>query len=49
MPNQGMSFQRHFYRNEIWSVSQGACQVNFSKTTEKEKKNIILKKDDFFM
>tara|TARA_A100001234_G_C12561280_1_gene357505 strand:+ start:76 stop:861 length:786 start_codon:yes stop_codon:yes gene_type:complete len=48
MPNQGMSFQRHFYRNEIWFVSQGACQVNFSKTTEKEKKNIKLKKDDFF-
>tara|TARA_B100000795_G_scaffold165047_1_gene124158 strand:+ start:21694 stop:22479 length:786 start_codon:yes stop_codon:yes gene_type:complete len=27
---QGMSFQRHFYRNEIWFVSSGSCKVNYS-------------------
>ena len=30
-PGKGMSFQRHFKRNEIWLVSDGACIVNFSK------------------
>mgnify|MGYP001384309117 CR=1 FL=1 len=29
-PGKGMSFQRHFKRNEIWFVSKGACEVNFS-------------------
>ena len=47
-PKQGMSFQRHFHRNEIWFVSQGSCLVYFSKTTEKEKKEFILKKGDTF-
>tara|TARA_B100000767_G_scaffold215294_1_gene202818 strand:+ start:136 stop:909 length:774 start_codon:yes stop_codon:yes gene_type:complete len=32
-PGKGMSFQRHFKRNEIWFVSQGACEVNFSDST----------------
>ena len=31
-PGKGMSLQRHFKRNEIWFVSQGACEVNFSTT-----------------
>lgn len=29
-PNQGMSLQRHFKRNELWLVSKGKCIVNYS-------------------
>jgi cytidyltransferase-like protein len=32
-PGKGMSFQRHFKRNEIWFVSKGACEVNFSSSS----------------
>ena len=28
-PKKGMSFQKHFLRNEIWFVSKGKCSVNF--------------------
>ncbi|MDC0244856.1 adenylyltransferase/cytidyltransferase family protein [Pseudomonadota bacterium] len=31
-PGKGMSFQRHFKRNEMWFVSKGACEVNFSES-----------------
>ena len=47
-PKKGMSFQRHFHRNEIWFVSQGSCLVKHSKSNEQEKKEFILKKDDIF-
>ena len=40
-PGKGMSFQRHFKRNEIWFVTKGACEVNFS---ESRPENTILKK-----
>ena len=29
-PKCGMSFQKHFMRNEIWLVSHGSCLVNYS-------------------
>ena len=29
-PNQGMSFQRHHKRSEIWFVSKGSCKVKHS-------------------
>ena len=32
-PGKGMSFQRHFKRNEVWFVSKGACEVNFSESS----------------
>ena len=32
-PGKGMSLQRHFKRNEIWFISQGACQVNYSDSS----------------
>ena len=48
-PNQGMSFQRHFHRNEVWFVSEGSCKVNYSKSSEEEKKEIILTKFDTFL
>ena len=30
LPGKGMSLQRHFKRNEIWFISQGACEINHS-------------------
>ena len=45
----GMSFQKHSHRNEIWLVYEGKCEVFFSKTSESEKKSIILKRDDYFI
>tara|TARA_Y100000992_G_C21254393_1_gene487699 strand:- start:342 stop:1118 length:777 start_codon:yes stop_codon:yes gene_type:complete len=47
-PNQGMSFQRHFYRGELWFVSSGSCLVNYSEKEASKKKEIYLEKDDFF-
>jgi cytidyltransferase-like protein len=32
-PGKGMSFQRHFKRSEIWFISKGACEVNFSDSS----------------
>ena len=47
-PNQGMSFQRHFHRNEIWLVSQGSCKVLHGKKSEKDVTEYNLKKEDIF-
>ncbi len=47
-PKKGMSFQKHQFRNEIWFISEGSCIVNFSKTTEKKKKEFKLSKEDVF-
>ena len=47
-PGKGMSFQRHFKRNEIWFVSVGACKVNFSDSSPEEKKVVNLATDDTF-
>lgn len=47
--NSGMSFQRHFKRNEIWLISQGSCVVNFAENDPNEKRSIMLNKFDHFM
>jgi len=47
-PNQGMSFQRHFHRNEIWLVSEGICEINSSKGKKENRKNIQLNRHDSF-
>jgi len=47
-PKQGMSFQRHFHRNEIWFVSEGSCIVNHSEFGESEKKEHKLSTEDIF-
>ncbi|MDB2370105.1 adenylyltransferase/cytidyltransferase family protein [Gammaproteobacteria bacterium] len=47
-PNQGMSFQRHFKRSELWFVSHGRCEVNFSESSPKEIKSVILKQGESF-
>lgn len=48
-PNKGMSFQRHFKRNEIWMVNKGSCVVNYSKVDPNEKQNIKLNTFDHFL
>lgn len=48
-PKKGMSFQKHFKRNEIWMVSRGACVVNYSLDEPSNKKNIKLKQFDHYL
>ena len=48
-PGRGMSFQRHFKRNEIWLVSKGSCIVNYSKDDPNNKNNIQLNKFDNYL
>lgn len=49
LPGKGMSFQRHFKRNEIWLISNGSCIVNYSEHDPNNKKNIQLKKFDYYI
>ena len=46
LPGKGMSFQRHFYRSEIWLVSKGKCLINFSKDKPENTREIILNTHD---
>ena len=48
-PYKGMSFQKHFKRNEIWMVSKGSCIVNYSNDNPDNKKNIQLNKFDHYL
>lgn len=48
-PGKGMSFQRHFKRNEIWLVSKGSCIVNYSDKDPDQKKNVLLNKFDHYI
>jgi cytidyltransferase-like protein len=49
-PGKSMSFQRHLKRNEIWLISEGACEVRSSKEKlPKSSKKIKLKKFDHFI
>ena len=41
-PGKGLSFQRHFYRNEIWFISKGSCLVNYSEGSADNVKEIKL-------
>lgn len=45
-PGKGMSFQRHFKRNEIWFVSSGKCLVHYSNSGPDASKEIVLLKDE---
>ncbi len=35
-PEKGMSYQKHNHRSEIWLVSKGSCNVNFSSKESDE-------------
>ena len=41
-PKQGMSFQRHLHRSEVWFVFQGRCKVYFQKKEDTEIQLIAL-------
>ena len=45
-PGQGMSFQKHLQRNEIWLVSHGSCVVNYSEDNPDNRDSITLNKFD---
>jgi len=47
-PGKGMSLQRHFKRNEIWFVSKGSCNVNYSKSDADSTSLIMLTTEDVF-
>ena len=47
-PKKGMSFQRHFHRNEIWFISKGACLVNYSEEEAENYDEISLKNESVF-
>tara|TARA_B100000212_G_scaffold341272_1_gene323980 strand:+ start:61 stop:834 length:774 start_codon:yes stop_codon:yes gene_type:complete len=47
-PGEGMSFQKHFKRSEIWLVSEGSCVVNYSNSDPNERRNVTLKKFDHY-
>jgi cytidyltransferase-like protein len=47
-PNQGMSFQRHLHRSEVWFVFQGACKVFFQSKEDKEAQLVVLGPGDLF-
>ena len=48
-PGKGMSFQKHFKRNEIWLVSKGASIVHYSNNESSEKHSVELKKFDHYL
>lgn len=45
-PKKGLSFQKHFFRSEIWFVSKGSCIVKYSEGEPDEAKEITLLKDE---
>ncbi len=45
-PKKGLSFQRHFYRSEIWFVSKGKCIVNYSEGLPEDAKEISFELED---
>tara|TARA_B100000886_G_scaffold23140_1_gene14683 strand:+ start:420 stop:1046 length:627 start_codon:yes stop_codon:yes gene_type:complete len=47
-PNQGMSFQRHHKRSEIWFVSKGSCTVKHSLDGPKNINETNLSTEDVF-
>ena len=47
-PGKGMSFQRHFNRNELWFVSKGKCKVKHSKKSPEDFNEIDLVLEDVF-
>tara|TARA_Y200000002_G_scaffold383299_1_gene405056 strand:+ start:4966 stop:5742 length:777 start_codon:yes stop_codon:yes gene_type:complete len=46
---KGMSFQKHFKRNEIWLVSKGSCVVNYSRLDPNDKASIQLNTFDHYL
>lgn len=49
LPGKGMSFQKHFHRDEIWLISKGMCKVNFSDDKPDDAREICLNTHDYFI
>ena len=49
-PGKGISYQRHFKRDEIWFVSKGSCNIKFGEDTDKPEQFIesVLNTDEVF-
>jgi cytidyltransferase-like protein len=47
-PGQGISYQRHFRRSEMWFVSKGMLNIKHSFSTPENFKLHTLRKDEFF-
>ncbi len=47
-PKKGMSLQRHLNREEIWFISEGQCNVNFSSGDPDNLEKIKLNTNDIF-
>lgn len=47
-PKQGMSFQRHVHRSEVWFILQGACRVYYQSDKDKKARLINLSSGDLF-
>ena len=45
-PKSGMSFQRHFERQEVWFIHSGACEVFVQEVDTKKARSSILKQGD---
>ena len=48
LPGKGISYQRHFYRNEIWFVSKGNCSIRYSENNPENYEEIKLGIEDVF-
>ena len=47
-PNKELSYQRHKYRDELWFVSKGKCQIKLSdKRQSQEVESITFEQDSF--
>jgi len=47
-PKQGMSFQRHQYRSEVWFIHEGTCKVYFQSKDSNNPQVVILNTGDLF-
>tara|TARA_B100002019_G_scaffold137251_1_gene118235 strand:+ start:3536 stop:4312 length:777 start_codon:yes stop_codon:yes gene_type:complete len=47
-PREGMSFQKHSKRSELWLVKKGSCIVQYSTHSPSNRDTIELKKFDYF-
>lgn len=48
-PKKGMSLQKHYYRNEIWFLSQGKCKVMYSKNDSDKLEEIFLEQNQYLI
>ena len=47
-PGKGISYQRHFKRDEVWFISKGICDLKYSREDPNDYEMITLKSNDLF-